>query len=141
MATILEHIGALETYVARQGASLTRAALPDGVHARISTDRIVLRAGLTPEQELLGLVHELTHWLVHREAAARLGRTVCEYEAEAVETLVLSRLGLNCPQASTPWNAAHLHEECAPTDHLLAASVVRVRWVSARLCEALGLAP
>ncbi len=50
----------------RSGARLVRTTLPEWVHGRVCRDLITLRAGLSPEQELLTLVHELTHWLAHR---------------------------------------------------------------------------
>ena len=58
---------------------------------------ITLRAGLTPEQELPILVHELAHWLAHRDARPGAHCTVFEYEADAVEALVMARLGLIQP--------------------------------------------
>ena len=67
MTAILEHIRSLELYAARGGARLVREVLPDWVCGRVSQDLITLRAGLSPEQELLTLVHELTHWLAHRD--------------------------------------------------------------------------
>ena len=42
---------------------------PSGCMAESCGDLITLRAGLSPEQELLTLVHELTHWLAHRDCA------------------------------------------------------------------------
>lgn len=60
--------------------------------------------------------------------------TVCEYEAEAVEQLVLSRIELSrrdqlCESA----------DQINPTDDLLLASVARVVSASERICGALGL--
>src|SRR5208283_877850 len=94
---------------------------------------ITLRAGLTPEQELLTLVHELAHLLLHQETQDGMERTRFEYEAEAVEALVMQRLGL--PQALPGAQA----DGESPTDNLLSASVVRVIWASSRICGALGL--
>src|SRR5476649_2470954 len=96
VTAILNHIRSLEAYVERNGARLVRTALPECVHGRVSRDLITLRAGLTPEQELLTLVHELAHWLAHRGARPGPCCTVFEYEAEAVEALVMARLGLPC---------------------------------------------
>ena len=46
----------------------------------------------SPEQELLALVHELAHWLAHRERIAAFAlHAIFEYEAEAVEALVMAR--------------------------------------------------
>jgi hypothetical protein len=133
MATILDHIRSLESYVERSGARLVRSPLPDGVHGRVCCDLIMLRADLDPEQELLTLVHELTHWLTHRDPCVQRPCTVFEYEAEAVEALVMARLGLQFssdridPQGDNP------------TDDLLPASVKRVVWASSRICDALGV--
>jgi hypothetical protein len=131
---IHDHIRSLEAYVERIGARLVRTALPDCVHGRVFRDLITLRVGLTPEQELLALVHELAHWLAHRDAAPGLYCTLFEYEAEAVEELVTARLGLARPGLAP----ADLGQE-SPTDGLLSASVARVIWASSRICGALGL--
>ncbi|MGO9594110.1 MAG: hypothetical protein ACLPZ0_10465 [Steroidobacteraceae bacterium] len=134
MTAILNHIRSLEAYVERNGARLVRTSLPECVHGRVFCDLITLRAGLTPEQELLTLVHELAHWLAHRGARPGLSCTVCEYEAEAVEALVMARLGLPRPGL----DPADVGRD-SPTDGLLSASVARVVWASSRICGALGL--
>ncbi len=129
MAAIPDYIRSLESYAERSGARLVRSALPDAVHGRMTRDVIVLKLDLDPEQELLTLVHELTHWLAHRDLCAHHTHAcIFEYEAEAVEAMVMARLGL--PLAG---------EGRSPTDDLLSASVTRVRWVSGRICDALGL--
>jgi hypothetical protein len=93
----------------------------------------VLRPGLDPEEELLTLVHELTHWLAHRETSdSGAHRTVFEYEAEAVEALVMDHLGMQRPGCATAVNES-------PTDDLLLASVRRVKSTSRRICDALEL--
>jgi hypothetical protein len=97
MSAILRHIDSLERYAVHHGARLARSELPDAVHGRVAEGLITLHARLSPEQELLALVHELAHWLAHRSEclnAPRLASTVYEYEAEAVEALVMARLGL-----------------------------------------------
>ena len=132
VTAILDHIRSLEGYVERSGARLVRAALPDWVHGRICCDLITLRAGLSPEQELLTLVHELVHWLAHRDACPGLYCTVFEYEAEAVEALVMTRLGMARPGLDAL-------DFDRPTDGLLSASVTRVNWASSCICGALGL--
>ncbi len=133
MATILDHIRSLESYVERSGARLVRSALPESVHGRVYSDLIMLRADLNPEQELLTLVHELTHWLTHRDLCLQHPCAVFEYEAEAVEALVMARLGL---QSTSDRIDA---EGDDPTDDLLPASVKRVVWASSRICDALGI--
>lgn len=132
MTLILDHIRSLESYVARSGARLVRAALPEWVHGRVCCDLITLRTDLSPEQELLTLVHELAHWLAHRVACPGLDCTVFEYEAEAVEALVMARLGMARPRLDAV-------DFDGPTDGLLSASVTRVNWASSRICGALGL--
>jgi hypothetical protein len=89
---------------------------------QIEDRRIVLRAGLTLEQQLLTLVHELTHRIVHCNTLPRVNRTVCEYEAEAVEKWVGAALK-GGPSAGEDLDAA-------VTEDLLACSVTRVRWAS-----------
>lgn len=126
MTAIPDYIRSLEFYVEQNGARLVRTALPDLVQGRVSRDQIALRVGLEPEQELLALVHELAHWLAHRGVAPS---TVFEYEAEAVEALVMSRLGLQRPSG----------RDDDPTDNLLSASVTRVMWATGRICHALGV--
>ena len=137
MATIAEHIRSLESYAERAGARLVRATLPESVHGRVRGDLITLRADLDPQQELLTLVHELTHWLAHRGSPADQPFTIYEYEAEAVETLVIARLGL---QGRSQPGQRKLHDG-SPTDDLLLASVTRVIWASSRICDALGVGP
>jgi hypothetical protein len=134
MTAILNHIRSLEVYVERSGARLARAVLPECVHGRVFCDLITLRAGLSPEQELLTLVHELAHWLAHRDARPYLHCTLFEYEAEAVEALVMAHLGLPSPGL----DPADLGQD-SPTDGLLSASIARVIWASSRICGALGL--
>jgi hypothetical protein len=90
---------------------------------------------LDPQQELLTLVHELTHWLAHRGLPADQPFTVFEYEAEAVEALVMARLGL---PRRPPSGQCSLHDD-SPTDGLLLASVTRVIWAGSRICDALGV--
>src|ERR1700730_13292279 len=133
MATILDHIRSLESYVERSGARLVRSPLPDSVDGRVFSDLIMLRADLNPEQELLTLVHELTHWLTHRDPSLQHPCALFEHEAEAVEALVMARLGL---QSSSDRIDA---EDDDPTDGLLSASVKRVVWASSRICDALGV--
>jgi hypothetical protein len=133
MATIVDHIRSLESYVARSGARLVRSPLPECVDGRVFSDLIMLRADLNPQQELLTLVHELTHWLTHRDPCLQHPCAVFEYEAEAVEALVMARLGLQSPSDQ---NAAAGDD---PTDDLLSASVQRVVWASSRICDALGV--
>jgi hypothetical protein len=119
-------------YVERGVVRLLRATLPEWVHGRMCCDLITLRTGLSSEQELLTLVHELVHWLAHRDPCPGLYCTVFEYEAEAVEALVMTRLGMPRPGLDAV--------DCdGPTDGLLSASVTRVNWVSSRICGALGL--
>jgi hypothetical protein len=93
----------------------------------VSRDAIILRPDLNPEEELLALVHELAHWLAHRDVPIADGATIFEYEAEAVEALVMAHIGLT--------DAAS--DEC-PTDDLLSASVGRVIRTSRRICDALA---
>jgi hypothetical protein len=118
----------------RAGLSLVLTGRPAGeaVDGRVFCDLITLRADLNPEQELLTLVHELTHWLTHRDPGLQHPCAVFEYEAEAVEALVMARLGL---PASDRIDA----EGDDPTDDLLPASVKRVVWASSRICDVLGI--
>jgi hypothetical protein len=126
VTAILDHIRSLEGYVECSGARLVRAPLPESVHGRVCGDVITLRAGLTPEQELPALVHELAHWLAHRDVRSDAYRTVLEYEAEAVEARVMARLGLT-------------HSGFDTAEALLTASAARVHFASDRICGALGL--
>jgi len=132
VTAIHDHIRSLEGYVERSGARLVRTTLPECVHGRVCCDIITLRTGLSPEQELLTLVHELVHWLAHRDACPGPYCTVFEYEAEAVEALVMARLGMAPP-------GLDVVDIDRPTDGLLSASVTRVNWASTRICGALGL--
>jgi hypothetical protein len=116
----------------RRGARLAHTTLPASVHGRLCGNLIIIREGLSPRQELSALVHELAHWLVHQNPRGHMDCTVFEYEAEAVEALVMARL-----------DPAHAHiASCALTsasaaDNLLPASVARVLYASTRICDAL----
>ena len=127
MTAIQSHIRSLECYVERCGGCVVRELLPEAIHGELSRNCITLHTGLDPYQQLLALVHELTHWLAHRDAPQDLSAcaTIYEYEAEAVESLVMGRLGLPCPTD--------------PTDELLTSSVTRVRSTALRICQALEL--
>jgi hypothetical protein len=135
------HIHSLETYLTRAGARLVRRALPRAAHGHSAGNLIVLCPSLSPEQELAALVHEAAHWLVHREAQAGALSTIYEYEAEAVEILVLTRLGLPAaaPLAAPVAMSLAASEDASPTDGLMPASLARVRAASARIGAALGL--
>jgi hypothetical protein len=122
-----QFIDRLEEFCALQGVSVFRTPLRPWVVGRMDENQIVLRSGLSKEQQLLTLIHELTHYLAHRPEE-HLDRTVCEYEAEAVEKLVAGQLGLK-----TKGTAIHL---TTVTDDLLACSVARVRWVARLLLAA-----
>src|ERR1700737_4804758 len=119
VTAILDHIRSLEGYVERSGARLVRTTLPERVQGRACCGLITLRTGLEPEQELLALVHELVHWLAHRHARPGLCCTVFEYEAEAVEAVVMTRLGMPRP-------GLDVTDFDGPTDGLLSASFTRV---------------
>jgi hypothetical protein len=121
-------IDRLEEFAALQGVSVFRTHLNPWVVGRMDENQIVLRHGLSKEQQLLTLVHELTHFLAHRPEA-QLNRTVCEYEAEAVEKLVAAQLGLK--DGSVAIDSGKV------TDDLLACSVARVRSVARTLLTAL----
>jgi len=110
----------LEQFAARCGVPVVRNALVAGVLGRVEDRRIVLRSGLSLEQQLLTLVHELTHLIVHCHVIQPINRTVCEYEAEAVEKWVGAALQVT-PSAVEDLDASLL------TEDLLAGSVVRVR--------------
>ncbi|HTV95377.1 MAG TPA: ImmA/IrrE family metallo-endopeptidase [Steroidobacteraceae bacterium] len=136
MTAISRHIRSLESYIERCGGRVVRAALPDAVYGGVSKDLITLHADLDPQQQLLTLVHELTHWLAHRDGAPGSGarRTIYEYEAEAVESLVMVRLGLPIP----PQGSA-AGEPQGATDDLLTSSVARVLSTTQRIYQALGI--
>jgi IrrE N-terminal-like domain len=126
---------ALHTYIRRleqlaenSGVPVVRNCLSAAVQGRIEERRIVLRAGLTLEQQLLTLAHELTHLIVHCNASPRVNRTVCEYEAEAVEKWVGAALGAGTSDADGL--------DASMTEDLLACSVLRVRWASGVILKA-----
>ena len=115
------YIDRLERFSRQCGATVIRNSLAGGVQGRL-----VLRSGLSPEQQLLTLAHELTHLIAHCSACPKLNRTVCEYEAEAVEKWLGVELQVP-PYADAGLDVASL------TDDLLAGSVARVRWAAATL--------
>lgn len=120
------YIQRLEHLAQRCGVTVVRHSLRANVMGRVEERRIVLRAGLTRDQQLLTLVHELTHLLVHCNVRPAIDRTVCEYEAEAVERWVGIALRV-APYASQALELGTV------TDGLLACSVRRVRWASPTL--------
>jgi hypothetical protein len=120
-------IDALEGFSARQGVPVFRTPLSPWVVGRMHENQIVLRSGLSKEQQLLTLIHELTHFLAHR-AGEQLNRTICEYEAEAVEKLVAGQLGIKALGSTI--------DLATVTDDLLACSVTRVRRVARTLLTA-----
>jgi uncharacterized protein DUF955 len=122
-----QFIDRLEEFCSLQGVSVFRTPLRPWVVGRTHGRQVVLRSGLNKEQQLLTLVHELTHFLAHRPEE-HLDRTVCEYEAEAVEKLVACALGLK--------GAGPPIDQATVTDDLLACSVTRVRWVARILLAA-----
>jgi hypothetical protein len=125
----LQHyIDALEEFCARQGVSVFRTPLHPWVIGRLYGRQMILRSGLSKEKQLLTLIHELTHFLAHRPEE-QIDRTVCEYEAEAVEKWVAGRLGLK--ELGTAIDLATV------TDDLLPCSVMRVRQVATTLLAAL----
>jgi len=123
------YIDRLEQFSVHCGATVIRNSLVGGVLGRVEGRRIVLRSGLSLERQVLTLAHELTHLIAHCNVSPRLNRTVCEYEAEAVERWVGAELKVS-PYAEEGLDFSSL------TDDLLAGSVVRVRWVARTLVSA-----
>lgn len=109
----------LERFAAACGAPVVRNALMAGVLGRVEERRIVLRKNMSPQQQLCTLAHELTHLLMHCCAEPPINRTVCEYEAEAVERWVSEALQFGWP--------AENFDGAGLTEDLLACSVERVR--------------
>jgi len=122
------YIDALEEFSARRGVSVFRTPLSPWVVGRTHGRQIILRSGLSKEKQLLTLIHELTHFLAHG-AEEQIDRTVCEYEAEAVEKIIAGQLGLKDLGVEIDLTTA--------TDDLLACSVTRVRRVAGTLLTAL----
>jgi hypothetical protein len=123
------YIDRLEQFSVHCGATVIRNSLVGGVLGRVEGRRIVLRSGLSLERQVLTLAHELTHLIAHCNVSPRLNRTVCEYEAEAVERWVGAELKVP-PYAEEGLDVSSL------TDDLLAGSVVRVRRVARTLVSA-----
>lgn len=123
------YIDRLERFSLRCGAPVIRNSLAGGVVGRVEDCRIVLRIGLSLEQQVLTLAHELTHLIAHCNARPPVNRTVCEYEAEAVEKWVGAELKV-APYAGDGTDVGSV------TDDLLADSVVRVRWAACALVNA-----
>jgi hypothetical protein len=134
MGDIDQCLNALHRFARRSGASIDYASLPDCIGGCLDHNRIVLRVGLAPEQELLTLVHELTHVMAHVAAVrASTHRTVCEYEAEAVERLIAERLGFGAAEFES-----FTGEPFPFPDGLLADSVTRVCAVASTLLAVLA---
>ncbi len=134
MTVFVRHIRALQRYAEASGIEITRAPLPACVLGRTCHNRITLRDDLAPEQELPTLIHELAHSIVHRPIVSSTDCTLYEYEAEAVEAVVMARLGTLEHHGARDALYGPLE---TPTDGLLAVSVSRVRVASERIFEAL----
>jgi hypothetical protein len=129
MHDIDQPLKSLHSFARSRGTSVRYGGLPDGIGGCAEGGRIVLRADLGPRQELLTLVHELTHIMAHVTAVrACTPRTICEYEAEAVERLIAERLGI----ATVELESCMCEAPPFP-DGLLADSVIRVRRVARTL--------
>jgi hypothetical protein len=134
------HVRSLHSFAEHLAVRVERAPLPACVHGRTRADRITILPSLSAEEELATLIHELAHWLVHRPLDAPFSQpqtTLYEYEAEAVEALVLGRLGFDDTGRAAADPVARFDED--PTASLLAASVRRVRLAAERLCGVLAL--
>lgn len=135
MTDLARYVRSLERFAERLGVHVERCALPSRIHGRTRVDHIALAPQLTEEDELAALIHELAHWLVHRPRLSPVRSavevTLYEYEAEAVEALVLGRLGVTDPKCALPVPLGSFEED--PTAGLLAASVGRVRIAATRL--------
>jgi hypothetical protein len=123
------YIDRLEQFSVRCGARVIRSSLAGAVLGRVEQRRIIVRTGLSLEQQVLTLAHELTHLIAHCKATPQLNRTVCEYEAEAVERCVGAELKV------APYATERIDLSCV-TDDLLACSVVRVRWAACTIVSA-----
>jgi hypothetical protein len=133
MRDIEQSIEALHHFARRRGTAVRYASLPHGIGGCVDGGKIVLRTGLSPQQELLTLVHELTHVMAHvASVRARTPRTVCEYEAEAVERLIAQRSGFAAADCEPC-----MSEPSFP-DGLLADSVTRVWRVGRTLLAVLS---
>jgi hypothetical protein len=130
-------LSSLHTFARRAGSPVDYADLPSCIEGCLDRGRIVLRAGLAPEQELLTLVHELTHVMAHvASTRSHTHRTVCEYEAEAVEGLIAQRLGFDAAGFEL-----FTGEAWTFPDGLLADSVARVGAVAGTLLAVLDREP
>jgi len=142
MTDLARHVQSLECFARRLGVRLERSTLPSRVHGRTLPDHITLALQLSIEEELAALIHELAHWLVHRPrrglppARSAVEATLYEYEAEAVEALVMERLGC-ADQNRAARDPLARFAEGDPTADLLAVSVRRVRIAATRLSRVL----
>src|SRR6202167_1758505 len=125
------YLDSLEAFAAALGTPVRRRECAELVHGAAHRRHILLRRGLSQRQQFTALVHELTHVLAHRSPRHRVPRTLCEYEAEAVERLVASWLFV--------FHRRKTQAAAAATNHLLSASVLRVRRVAWTLIRAIEL--
>lgn len=131
---IEQSLKAIHHFARRSGTAVRYAALPNGIGGYVDGGRIVLCADLSPQQELFTLVHELTHVMAHvASVRARTPRTICEYEAEAVERLIAERLGFAAAEFEPCVN-----ESPSFPEGLLADSVTRVCGVARTLIAVLS---
>ena len=68
------YIDRLEQFSVHCGARVIRNSLAGAVLGRVEQRRIVLRTGLSLEQQVLTLAHELTHLIAHCNAVKKIPR-------------------------------------------------------------------
>jgi antirestriction protein ArdC len=132
---ITRTLKSLEAFATHEGYSVERRVFSGSALGRFSPagQRITLRDGLEPMQELKTLIHELAHALLHRDLDPRSEkRHLCELEAESCAFIVCHSLGLDTSRYSFPY-LAHWADD--PAELLPAAE--RACKAAERLLEAL----
>jgi N-terminal domain of anti-restriction factor ArdC len=91
----------LKEYIQRQGIILKYTSTLGGAEGVSYGDIIKVKKGLAPADDFSVLVHELSHWLLHKNLTdCSPDRKVCETEAEAVAFVVCKAADLDTNTAS-----------------------------------------
>ena len=94
----------LKEYIHKRGIILKYTSTLGGAEGVSYGDIIKVKKGLAPADNFSVLVHELSHWLLHKNPNdCSADRRVRETEAEAVAFVVCRAVGLNTNTASSDY--------------------------------------
>lgn len=100
-----ENIAAIESLIRSWEIELVYEQIESGADGLSKKGTIVIAPDLGPAKQLLTLVHEAAHEVLHADAERRktTTKTIRETEAEAVAFVVCSALGIDCVDHSSDY--------------------------------------